>query len=225
MISVLCPTRARPDNMRRLVDSIHRTADRSDLVEVVWYIDEDDHESADVAKELDTRYIVGPRIVLSQMWNTCMEYARGDIVMHCGDDIVFRSPSWDTIVVAQFDASDDKILLVYGDDLYQRQAMATHGFYHRRWVEALGRLVPPYFSSDYNDAWNTEVARTIGRLHYVPTIITEHMHPVAHKAEWDITHRERLDREARDNPSAIYNSKGGERIEDANKLRAAMNVQ
>lgn len=222
MISVLCPTRARPGNMRRLVESGLKTAHYPNSIEFIFYIDEDDQASKDTADSLPCKNIIGPRIVLSQMWNACAAVAQGPLYMHCGDDIVFRSPDWDAIVNSQFEAWPDKILLVYGDDGYQHEAMATHGFYHQRWIDALGYLVPPYFSSDFNDQWNMEIARAVGRLIYEPVIVTEHMHPQAGKAQWDITHQERLARQAADRPEDLYARLGNERIRDADKLRAAM---
>jgi hypothetical protein len=50
-VSVLVPTRGRPHNMRRMVDSGRETADSR--VEWVFYIDEDDHVSLAAAERLD----------------------------------------------------------------------------------------------------------------------------------------------------------------------------
>jgi hypothetical protein len=223
LISILVPTRGRPDNMVRLVRSAFDTSSSSNI-EVIFYIDEDDSASVSEAASLKYKYgrvswIQGPRIVLSQMWNKCAWAALGDILMHCGDDIVFRSNDWNVAVRAEFDKVPDKILLVYGDDGLQGEALATHGFLHKNWVSVLGYFVPPYFSSDYNDTWNTEVAEIIERKVYLPDVITEHMHPAANKGTWDKTHQERLARHAADNVEALYASLAEERQRDARKLK------
>lgn len=225
-ISLLCPTRGRPQSMRRLVASVDETA--AGPVEIVFYLDEDDHESIAMAKELlDARGggivpIAGPRIVLSQMWNECYRHAGADVLMHAGDDIVFKTTRWDDLVIEAFEQHPDRIALVHGNDLLQGPNLATHGFLHRRWVEAVGYFVPPYFSSDWNDTWLTEVADAIGRRVYLPNLVTEHLHPLAGKATWDVTHQERLDRGARDDVAALYASKADERAADAAVLRSAM---
>lgn len=222
-ISILVPTRGRPDNVRRLVDSAYTTSDLPP--QFVFYIDEDDprrDETLHAAVTVGATITIGPRIVLSEMWNRCAESAVHDVMMHCGDDIVFRTPGWDSMVLGAFNGFPDKIVLVHGDDGYQRGHIATHGFYHRNWVETLGYFVPPYFSSDYNDLWLTEVADAIGRRIYLPHVYTEHMHPSAGKGELDQTHLDRLERHDRDNVAGLYASLAQRRIEDAAKLRNAI---
>lgn len=220
MISVLVPTRNRPRSVKRLLDSALATAAYDP--EFIFYVDEDDRSSIDVIEnhELNTEIIVGPRVVLSEMWNRCAERARFDIMMHCGDDIVFRTKNWDDIVKAEFDQVPDKILLVYGRDGFQDEKLGTHSFIHRNWVDVVGYFVPPYFSSDYNDTWLNEVAEALGRRRYVPEIFTEHMHPAAGKGELDITHQERLTRHTRDNVAQLYADKQAERYADVKKLQA-----
>lgn len=220
MISVLVPTRNRPDSVKRLLNSALNTA--SFTPEFIFYVDEDDTSSIDVINDHDavTQIIVGPRVVLSEMWNRCAELAQFDVMMHCGDDIVFRSDHWDELVLNEFDKVPDKILLVYGNDGFQGEKLGTHSFIHRNWVETVGYFVPPYFSSDYNDTWLNEVAVALGRRVYVPEIFTEHMHPAAGKGVLDVTHQERLARHTRDNVENIYASKQDERFADVKKLQA-----
>jgi glycosyltransferase involved in cell wall biosynthesis len=222
-ISILVPTRGRPESLVRLVGSAVQTA--AGPVEFVFYVDDDDQASADaldVMAHLNVRYIRGERVVLSEMWNRCAEKANADVMMHCGDDIIFRTPGWDVKVLAEFAKHPDGIVLVHGNDLFQGGNLATHGFLHRRWVEAVGHFVPPYFSSDYNDTWLTAVADEIGRRVYLPDVVTEHLHPLAGKGEWDLTHRERLERHQKDDVGALYASLAYERANDVAKLRAVM---
>lgn len=222
-ISILVPTRGRPANVQRLVNSAYTTSALPP--QFIFYVDEDDprrDETVHAAVTAGATITIGPRIVLSEMWNRCAELATNDIMMHCGDDIVFRTSGWDTVVLDAFSRFPDKLILVHGDDGYQRERIATHGFYHRNWVETLGYFVPPYFSSDYNDLWLTEVADAIGRRLYLPHVYTEHMHPSAGKGELDQTHIDRLARHNEDNVAGLYASLAQRRIEDAGKLRDAI---
>lgn len=229
MISILTPTRGRPDNIARLVDSALDTAIGTEhlpaeLIEFVFYVDRDDPVSDNAIEHATLRgartmTIVGDRIVLSEMWNACARAAKADIMLHCGDDIVFRSRGWDQLVVDEFRKYPDGIVLVHGRDGYQDERLATHGFRHRNWMNAVGNFVPPYFSSDYNDTWVTEVADKLGRRRYIPEIYTEHMHPVVNKGPLDQTHQERLARHAQDDPGRIYANLANVRQEEVRILQ------
>jgi hypothetical protein len=221
LISILCPTRERPKEFERMLRSAQETATHPNRIEVIAYMDLDDPASGHYPYGGVT-YIRDERILLSEAWNRCYELARGDILMHCGDDIVFRTPGWDVIVRETFAASEDKILLVHGDDCSPNtDALATHGFLHRRWVETVGYFLPPLFSSDWNDVWLTEVADAIGRRVKVG-IVTEHMHYAFGKAERDRNTNEREERGRRDGVVELFERTGKERRSDAAKLKAVM---
>jgi glycosyl transferase/beta-hydroxylase protein BlmF len=189
------------------------------------YIDDDDdtREAAqtaisEVSYGCDIQFITGPRIVLTDAWNRCYERAHGDILMHCGDDIRFRTDAWDDMVREAFSQYSDHIALVYGRDGVHDKELGTHSFLHRRWVETIGYFLPPYFSSDYGDTWINDVAKMIGRRHYIPNIYTEHMHPVVGKGPMDQTHRERLARGSRDGVDQLYLNTLDKREADARTL-------
>lgn len=219
MISILLPSRNRPENIDRLWSSIVDTADDITDIQLIIAVDSDDPQLDAYMKWAP---IVMNRTVLSVYWNECHKRATGPIFMHCGDDIIFRTKGWDARVKEAFDASKDKILFVHGDDGGGNgQNFGTHGFIHQKWVDAVGYFVPPYFSSDYNDTWLNDVANMLGRRVYVD-ILTEHMHPAFGKGPMDITHQERLTRHRNDGVDGLYANKAEERIQDANKLREEM---
>lgn len=223
-ISILCPTRNRPNNIIRMVTSALWTANKPRDIEFVFYVDNDDRTSEESFRVLRERekakieVVAGGRIVLSQMWNECYRKACGPIYMHAGDDIEFMTQDWDQIVRAEFDKYADRIAFVYGSDGIMPNTFGTHGFIHKNWAETVGYFVPPYFSSDYNDTWLNDVAKMIDRHIFIP-IHTEHYHPTVGKAEWDATHLERVERHKRDGVEAIYANKLGERENDARRLR------
>lgn len=193
--------------------------------EFVFYADEDDPTLEfvrTITYDYGARLLIGPRIVLSEGWNRCYEQATCDVLMQCGDDIVFRTNGWDSAVLEAFSRYPDRIAFVHGDDGFQHERIGTHGFLHRRWVETVGYFVPPYFASDYNDLWLTEVADALGRRVYLPDVFTEHMHPVAGKGELDLTHRERLARHQAEDCDGIWRRTAAERADDVRKLRLAI---
>lgn len=156
-ISLLLPSRQRPHFMDRVWKSALETCEFENDVEIVFVLDDDDHASVVQVKKMaenDSRvkYLIQPRDTnLSRLWNKAYTLSTGSILMHLGDDIVFRSNDWDTYVRTEFGKVDDRILFVYGrdgivdkikieDNGHQTYTshFGTHGFIHRNWVEAVG---------------------------------------------------------------------------------------
>src|SRR5215472_12410251 len=103
MISLLCPTRRRPANLRRLYDSIQATATRDYPIELFCYVDEDDEQTIAEANLIPgVRYEIGPRLLLGDYWNALAAKATYEIVMMSADDMVFRTPGWDMYVTNAF---------------------------------------------------------------------------------------------------------------------------
>ena len=220
-ISLLCPTRGRPDSMERMWNSAVEHANYREDLECVFYVDNDDQASEEKATELGCEAVLGPRIVLSEMWNACYYIATGEIFMHCGDDLVFHRLGWDRMVVAEFEKYPDRIAFVHGRDGIANEKLGTHGFIHQAWVDAVGYFVPPYFSSLYNDTWLTEVANRIDRRVYLEAMYIEHLHFTSGKSPYDATYSDRRDGTISTNAenTTKWNSLVDERIGDAAKLQ------
>lgn len=224
MISVLCPSRARPEQARELLETIRATAILQH-VELILRLDDDDPYLADYADQVtgtDVTVLVDKRVVLSKCWNDAAAVARNDVLMLCGDDIRFRTEGWDKRVLETIYNEPDRLVLVHGRDGIQDDRVATHPFMHRRWMETVGYFVPPLFASDWNDMWLTEVADMIARRRYLVDVYTEHMHPVVGKGPMDQTHLERLERHRTQGVDQLYRDTADLRRQDADKLAAAI---
>ncbi len=224
-ISLLLPTRNRPQNLRRLMQSLCETTDR-DLPEIIAYLDDDDTLSPPVCEDLEIDTVVSPRgtVKLSDMWNKCYAAAdpESEIFMLAGDDMVFKTYGWDNQVVRAFEAFEDRLVLVHGDDLYFGCMLGTHCFVHRRWIETVGYFTPPYFSAEFADTWVNHVAEFIGRRIFLPFIV-EHLHPeYGGKASMDQTHKDRIARREQDGVQEQYTNMASQRFTDAMKLFAAI---
>lgn len=222
LISIVCPTRRRPENVQRFIASARGQAAAPERVQFVFYVDEDD-DTFPLAVTDTISVIRGPRVTLSLMSNACLPSASGQIIMYAGDDLEFLTDAWDLTVRACFKEVPDHIVLVHGDDLGQNPLkLATHGFVHRAWIEAVGYLIPPYFPADWSDTWLTEVADRVGRRWYVSELKIEHRHYAWGKGVLDATHRERLERLKNDRVASRYRRLRAERRLDASKLKAVM---
>lgn len=226
-ISLLCPSRRRPEELAAMVRSAADTAADPDQVEIVVRLDLDDptqRHAADAALNsgLYGRVQVGPTVILSEAWNECWRDARGVIYGHLGDDVRFESDGWDQLLIDTFDGRPDNYWVVHGDDCSPQGAtFGTHCFVHRDWTDVVGRFCPPYFWADWNDTWFNDVANALGRRIYLDTLKMRHRHPYFGYPT-DDTYRLADGRRAAENLPGMYFALEPERADDVAKLTAAI---
>lgn len=228
MISILTPTRNRPVEIQRMVESAIETA--TGEIEFLFRMDSDDRtEHALGPQRLKSGKLArlftlnGPRErMMTKFWNDLLPHANGDILLQGNDDIVFRTNGWDALVQAEFDKVSDKILLVGGDDGMNHGRAIPHPFVSRKWVDTVGYFIAPYFESDYGDTWLEQVSMALGRRVYLPNVLIEHFHFIFGKAQKDQTTLERLARHSQQNPAKLYAELAPKRAEDVAKLRAVI---
>lgn len=227
MISILVPTRKRPQRLKEMIDSALLTTFSKDAIEILAYVTYDDSSYDGLIQELEDlypllRFYRGPRVVFSALWNKLVPHALGNIFMLCADDVLFRTPDWNVVVENAFDDFPDKILCAYGDDVGPNgKHFATLPFVSRKWVETIGYFTPDGYSADFCDSHVQDVADMIGRKRLLP-IVTEHAHWIWGKAEKDETYRENIVRNERDNNAKLYTERLWERKRDAEKLWEVM---
>jgi len=176
LISILIPTRNRPANVLRLIESIRTTSKNSNLIEVLFYVDDDDDSFPDEIDGIRTMVMKGPTIWLSLAVNTLFVHSRGEIVMPGGDDMIFKTVGWDEQIRSSFRLSEDKIKIVYANEVgWYGEKFALHGFIHRKWIDTVGACVAPGRLAAY-DRWVTDVGRILGRLEYRADIEIPHLH-------------------------------------------------
>lgn len=229
MISLLLPTRKRPKKLAETIESVRATAEN--IPEILCYVSDcdDSYDRLITESKYDdfpwsgfVKFIRGPRVIMSDLWNVLVPHARGDIFMLCADDVLFRTPGWDVEIEKAFAAVPDRILLAYADDGGPNgKAFATLPFVSREWVDAVGYFTGPGFSADYSDTWPNDVAEMVGRKKFVPVLI-EHMHWMWEKAQYDEVYAENQSRLYRDKCREQYDARITERQRDAEKLRTAI---
>lgn len=179
-VSVLVPTRQRPDRLRAMIASFEETTcGVEDSVELIFRVDEDDTSPLDVLSayvryKVIGRVVVGPRYngyaSLPQFFNEMADVATGDILFLGNDDMLFKTPGWSTEVLKTANAYPDGVFVIGYDTLN-----ATHypfSTISRRVVEHLGFFWPPGIF--WGDIFWRDVMGAFGRTVMLPHVKIEH---------------------------------------------------
>jgi GT2 family glycosyltransferase len=112
MISVLIPTRNRPDLLAKSIASLINTKGPGEI-EFILRLDDDDvsdHKHLPIATYF---IIVGPRIGWVNnhvMLDECAQKAKGDWLMAWNDDVLMETPEWNTKLETGHDAATPCVL-------------------------------------------------------------------------------------------------------------------
>ena len=226
-IVFICPTRKRPHNVKRLIESFLNKAEKLSNIQFYFYVDSDDLETQSLIGNIQEdnkrniiNFVVGERIIMCEMSNILARMApRDSLLFFCGDDVVCNTLGWDTIVRTIFlNLPKDKIALLFGDDGINGPKLATHFFVHKNWIDALGHMTPSIFTGDWADNWVSSTASRIGRMYYNEKLKLTHMHPTIGKAEFDDTYIEKYQRDRLSKPMNFFNKHADLWLEDVEKL-------
>jgi hypothetical protein len=166
-VSVLVPTRQRPERLRRMLDSYEATARRGigPHTELLLRTDDDDAVTRDFlrANPHTTRVLTGSRhngyASLSLFFNELAAAATGDVLMLGNDDMVFKTPDWPARILEAANQYPDGLF-----DIGYRTHNATHypfATISRRVVEHLGFFWPPQIF--WGDIFWRDVMGAFGR--------------------------------------------------------------
>ena len=151
---------------------------------MVAYDDDDEsyHQSmfpAAIMSKMKPAHL-GPALNMRALLH-CNDYVA---ICNIGDDHLIRTKDWDKKVLAKIDEIGGHGVL-YGDDMVHGQGLATAPVMTCELIKALGWMALPNCNHMYIDnAW-MDIARGIGKLVYMPEIVTEHLHPSVGKATMD----------------------------------------
>jgi hypothetical protein len=190
---VITPSRGRPRQLNELAHAVAETT--SGRAEVLGLVDLDDPDRA-AYKALSCRIWTGPRASLSAWTN----YAATNLVgpnqlepprylASLGDDHRPRTMDWDRHLIDAIEQQLDGPGIAYGNDLLQGAALPTAWVVSAEVVRAVGWMMLPSCEHMYVDAAVLALGEAAGRIAYVPSVIIEHLHPIAGKAAWDDSYR------------------------------------
>lgn len=154
MISVLLPSRGRPESLAQSVASLRDLAHAPEGIEVLVAVDDDDPPTARAARDLGAKVLVSTRYGYSRLHmyvNTLAHRAHGDWLLLWNDDARMLTPGWDRRVE---EAAPGVLWPAHNGSPY----LNTFPVVHRRVVDLLG-----HFSlSPHCDSWVQDVADAVG---------------------------------------------------------------
>ncbi|MGA2255471.1 MAG: glycosyltransferase family A protein [Thermoguttaceae bacterium] len=134
LISFLLPTRGKPDLARRFLRSLHETAHHPEEIEVILGVDEDDRPSHSISRAglAIKTVILPPGLTMGALNRACFEASTGRYVMLINDDVIVRTPGWDTTIYRTFARFDDDIALVHVNDLLFQERLCAFPILSRK---------------------------------------------------------------------------------------------
>lgn len=195
MISILCPSRGRPDKARKMAQSILDTADGQ--FDIKLYLDASDPQYASYkANFMDWPPSIGYNVSeidgkdqpTNKSWNEMAKDAYGDLLMVCGDDVEFKTKGWDTKLKEAAAQFPDGYAILSVNDGRGGADSHPHPIYTRKMYEALGYVMHPAWMHWYGDSWAAELGKRLGRHIWVGDVLVEHQKP-SDQGIFDDTHK------------------------------------
>jgi hypothetical protein len=176
-ISILVPSRGRPAQADRLLNSL-KTAKN---YEVLFYLNDDDIFLQDylaiIKNYENAKVLVGPDSPPAWSWNILASKCFGDLMLLCGDDCVFTTDGWDDEYRKVAAMYDDGIVMISCDD--GRSTSEKKGNPHpcltRTHFQIMGYFVNPIFLHWNVDTYTERMYERIGRLVRLDHVKIEHI--------------------------------------------------
>ncbi|UCC96701.1 MAG: glycosyltransferase [Phycisphaerales bacterium] len=172
-ISLLLPTRGRPEYLDSVFDSVANTVGDADAIDAWIYVDHDDlvtkryiHAESYHRYPFTVHWVLGER-TLSQgrMINVLRQRCTTNpgIYLPCADDYLFKSANWDGAIRAAFDRYPDRIALGYIPNPLSAPEQVSFPVLSAPWTNITGRIFTEYFPFWSDDTWLDHVSQMVRR--------------------------------------------------------------
>lgn len=187
LVSIILPTRERPEQARRCIDRFWQTTRGYD-VEVIALTDDPQMHVTEGRPGSCLLRFVDERKTALELWNMGAELANGDILVLAADDVwPFHGWLGETLE-RMADFPDARGGMIGFNDLGRDgRALATHWAITRAAAIAWngGVLVPPVYHHFFCDNEVTERLKRAGRYIWASNAVVEHRHPAWNKGQVD----------------------------------------
>ena len=185
-LSLIVPTRNRPEPLQQFLTSIQRTAKRPERLEIILVVDDDATCDTSGFPRLKIWQTIGPPgRTMGELNRAGYAASHGEHVMLLNDDVVVRTNGWDRTVLACFERFPDPVALVHVNDTLIRDYLCTFPILSRAYCELIGGICPTeyerYRIDDHiEDVFNILAFLGVRRSVYLPDVIFEHRNSVNH---------------------------------------------
>jgi hypothetical protein len=189
-ISVLLPTRARPEPLEQCIRTLIDRAKDSSRVEVLIAIDNDDEIGIECCKNVIVPYLDSkdcPYTIvkfnrlgylrLNEYLNELVKYSSGNWIFFWNDDAVMDTQDW------------DQVILDHGNEFALLRAETNHEHPYaifpilpRKWVEITGHLSP----HQINDAWTSQIGWMLDIVKNIPVMINHERYDLTGKNDDEV---------------------------------------
>lgn len=177
MVEILCPSRGRPEQVKRMIDSALDNA--FGFVGVAIGIDDDD------PKKDEYLNIIHPDINIQifqrngeagdvSVVNGLARNAKGYYVLFVGDDVIFRTKHWDKMMTSRMPMDD--IGIVTPNNGSDKTKACLHFMVTKKWCDIVGWVLPPQITHYYSDPVLQHIGEKLGRLIKADDVVIDHLH-------------------------------------------------
>lgn len=162
MIAILCPTRGRPEQFKRMVDSVRKT---SSAVKVFATADKE-YDGV----QIDEWLYSPDGLPTAQKWNNLAQFVMAEprlkwrndnevrLFMLGSDDMYFDTPGWDKALIDHYNALENKVHVWSLQDSRDKDG-TPHIICSREYIEAMNYFIPPIFLHFFVDTWTVQIAK------------------------------------------------------------------
>ena len=176
MLAVVCPSRGRPIQCQKMVESVLQTS----KADVLVYVDQDDVPSHRMSFwDERAKLTIGEPIGRGNAVNAlCRAFPDYRAYLMVSDDIVFVRPGWDAEIEAAMDAFSNDIGLVHlkGSNTQQSKGepWVNWACVSRTWLDTLGWFNYPECNWFCQDTVLQVLAESLGRITQIPEVALHH---------------------------------------------------
>jgi GT2 family glycosyltransferase len=144
LISLILPTRERPESLATFLDSLRLQTANPDRIEVVIVADEDDTASCEYRHpSLNTKTVIVPRgQTMGRLTSAGIAAACADYIFMVNDDLVVETPHWDNLVIEALQEFPDQIVLLHVNEGIFGERLCTFPFFSRKLCDLAAPLYP-----------------------------------------------------------------------------------
>lgn len=192
-MAVLVPSRGRPENAKRLLEAIHRTA--KGRTHVLFGVDQDDGRLKDYIAFRKGDLLSGDSVYTSAERQNLVKWTNGLAKMTAGkyryyasfgDDMIPRTPGWDLKLMGAIEDDFGGIGISYPwdgirDDIPEAYVLSSSI------AQVLGWIMMPKLNHWYNDNVIADLGREAGCIRQLRGVVVDHMNVGTGRASVDQT--------------------------------------